>query len=246
MRVVVTSPQSENQRMNTGTSTSALTSDDAPSVEEYDRFAWLYDLIVPSQLYHRLVWGMAPGEHGRFAESGLAAAAPGLVLDAGCGSLVFTAQAYSNWVEGSDADPSLTLLDGSRGMLRRARARLAKRSERAAARAQFVQGDLLRLPFADERFTTVFHFGVLHCVEGAESVLAELVRVTAPQGRIFLSSLVLGRARGDAFLRKLQSKGHVAHPRTPSEVIALMEKRGWNVTESTVRGSFLFVEATRA
>ncbi len=235
--------------MYTSTSTPVVTSNDAPHVEEYDRFAWLYDLVVPSQLYHRFVWGMAPGEHGRFAELALAASARGSVLDAGCGSLVFTANVYSRWLGGSDAEPSnvprLTLFDGSLGMLQRARKRLAKRSALAATRASFVQGNLLQLPWGDARFGTVFHFGVLHCVEKAEGVLDELLRVTAPEGRIFLSTLVLGRTRGDAFLRQLQSKGHVAKPRTHDEVIWLMEKRGWNVTESTVKGSFLFVEATR-
>lgn len=249
-RVVPTSRRSDNRRMHTSTSPSAVTSNDAPHVEEYDRFAWLYDLIVPSQLYHRFVWGMAPGEHGRFTERALAASSRGSVLDAGCGSLVFTASIYSKWLGGSNVElpdePRLTLFDGSLGMLHRARKRLAKRSAVAAERARFVQGNLRELPFGDARFGTVFHFGVLHCMEKAEGVLEELLRVTAPGGRIFLSSLVLGRARGDAFLRQLQRKGHVANPRTRDEVISLMEKRGWNVTESTVQGSFLFVEATRA
>jgi SAM-dependent methyltransferase len=248
--------------MDTTTPTSPTASSEAPRVDEYDRSAWLYDLIVPSQLYHRLVWGMAPGEHGRFAERALAAAGPGLVLDAGCGSLVFTAKIYSNWLGGSDSaqgpespNPAwskgsmqaatLVLFDGSRGMLERARERLTKRSASASARAEFVHGNLLKLPFEDAKFCSVFHFGVLHCINDAEAVLSELFRATASGGRIFLSSLVLGRPRGDAFLRRLHHKGHVAAPRTPGDVISMMEKCNWKVTETALKGSFLFVGAAR-
>ena len=202
-----------------------------PRVSAYDFGAWLYDWIVASRLYHQQLWGMAPSEHTAFARRALGAAAPGPILDAGCGSLLFTAPCYR---EGSQA---LTLCDASVGMLRRARRRLGSRD------ADWVQADLRAVPFADAHFATVFHFGVLHCIDEAELVLRELRRVTRRDGRLFLSCLTLARPRGDAFLRRLTRSGHVAEPRTPERVLALAEQAGFVVDAHRQCGSFLFVEA---
>jgi ubiquinone/menaquinone biosynthesis C-methylase UbiE len=206
-------------------------------VRSYDLGAWLYDWVVGSTLYHRAVWGMRPEQHEAFAQRALAQALPGEVLDAGSGSLLFTARAYR------DTPRSLTLLDGSSAMLARARRRL--RSSARGSRIQLRQGDLYALPFETAQFANVFHFGVLHCLERPERCLAELSRVAEPGAPLFLSCLVLGRKRGDAFLARLQRAGQIAAPRTTDEVNALIEQAGFALKSSQIQGSFLFVEALK-
>jgi SAM-dependent methyltransferase len=204
-----------------------------PEVAAYDLGAWLYDFIVGSRLYHQWVWGMAPSEHTAFARRALEHAADGAILDAGCGSLLFTAPCYR------DVERPLTLLDASIGMLNRARRRLGAR------RTEWVQADLRALPFGPARFANVFHFGVLHCIDDAALVLHELARVTHPGGRLSLSSLTLGRPRGDAFLRRLARSRHVAEPRRPEQVLDAVQEAGFALRSHHQHGSFLFIEAER-
>jgi ubiquinone/menaquinone biosynthesis C-methylase UbiE len=199
-------------------------------VRAYDLGAWFYDLVVGSRLYHHIVWGMPPDQHLAFARR----APSGAVLDAGCGSLLFTAPCYRESV------CELTLLDASGTMLARAARRLGP-----ASRARLIQGDLRALPFEAERFAATLHFGVLHCLDEADRALEEMFRVTRPGGRLFLSCLTLARPRGDAFLRRLARAGHVAPPRHPQEVLNAIAGAGFHVVEQRQHGSFLFVEAVR-
>jgi SAM-dependent methyltransferase len=205
----------------------------------YDFGARLYDWLVASRVYHRWMWGMAPDEHTAFARGALASAADGPILDAGCGSALFTAECYREQSVRRHRQP-LTLLDASAGMLARARRRLGSRE------AVWVKGDLRSLPFEAGRFANVFHFGVLHCIDEAPLVLSELARVLRPGGRLFLSCLTLARPRGDAFMRRLARSGHVAPPRHPDQVLTAVEHAGFTLRARQQRGSFLFIEAELA
>src|SRR5688572_10250474 len=98
---------------NVSVSTRTLTSP-AASIAAYDLGAWFYDWVVGSRLYHQWMWGMAPSEHTAFARYALEHSADGATLDAGCGSLLFTARCYH------ESPRRLTLLDASSGMLARA------------------------------------------------------------------------------------------------------------------------------
>ncbi len=197
----------------------------------YDLGARIYDWIVAFRLYHQWMWAIAPEEHTAFARRALDAAADGPILDAGCGSALFTAPCYR------ESRQPLTLLDASVGMLARARRRLGSRD------ATWVKADLRALPFEAEQFANVFHFGVLHCIDEAPLVLSELARVLRPGGKLFLSCLTLARPRGDAFLRRLQRSSHVALPRHPQQVLAAVQHAGFTLRAHHQRGSFLFIEA---
>ena len=174
-----------------------------PAAEEeasYDRMARGYDLLVGNSLYNRLIWGNWASAYTETARRVVAMNEGGPILDCGCGSLVFTANAYR-------AGPldRMVLLDRSIGMLARARDRLAS--------AHYLQGDALDLPFADGHFTTVVSWGMLHIFGTASRCLAELERVAAPGAIVATSSLVLtGRTRGDRMLAMLRSRGEVAEP----------------------------------
>src|SRR5215218_6533602 len=70
---------------------SALSADDAGA--PYDRKAAVYDRVVGTRAYNRLVWGTSTAAYREFACEALASGT-GPMLDAGCGSAVFTAGVY--------------------------------------------------------------------------------------------------------------------------------------------------------
>jgi len=59
---------------------------------EYDDKAKGYDALIGSAIYNKLIWGNRLADYRRFCEKALTSRSTGYVLDAGCGSLVFTAE----------------------------------------------------------------------------------------------------------------------------------------------------------
>ncbi len=55
---------------------------------DYDRHAVMYDRVIGSPLYNRLIWRTRTADHTAFAAEAVAAG-DGL-LDAGCGTAIFT------------------------------------------------------------------------------------------------------------------------------------------------------------
>lgn len=103
--------------------------------------------------------------------------APGaLVLDVACGTgdLAFAL---------AEASPHVRVVgvDFCRPMLELAAAKSARREGRAVA---FVEGDALRLPFADARFDAVSIAFGLRNLARVEQGLEELLRVLKPGGRV--------------------------------------------------------------
>jgi len=184
---------------------SALPAGDAGA--PYDRHAAVYDRLIGSPVYNRTAWGTRPQAYTDFAAEALAAG-DGPFLDAGCGTLVFTAPVYRG------AQRPLVLSDRSTGMLERAAVRLAD------APAAFVQADLFDLPFAPGSFSTVGCFGVLHVLADPWGALAALREHVAPGGRLFASMLVSDRAIGRRYLRLLERAGEVGPPRSAAELVA--------------------------
>lgn len=172
---------------------------------DYDGKVNAYDLVVGNAVYNRIVWGNWPSNYANFCRQALASTPGGIVLDAGCGSLVFTADVYAN------ADNELiVLLDRSLGMLRKARERLRKRCNGIPKNIVLIQGDIFDLPFHDAAFDTVASFGVLHMFEQKTALLAELERVKKRLGQVFFSSLVGNNMLGKRYLQVLRKAGEVA------------------------------------
>ncbi len=184
---------------------SALPADDEGA--PYDRKAAVYDRVVGARAYNRVVWGTSTAAYRAFASEALASGT-GPMLDAGCGSAVFTAGVYRR------ASRPLVLVDRSVGMLARASGRLD------GAPATLVHADLSDLPFAAGSFTTVGCFGTLHVLEDPWCALAALWRQVAPGGRILASMLVTDRALGGAYLRVLERAGEVGPPSSLGELTA--------------------------
>jgi demethylmenaquinone methyltransferase/2-methoxy-6-polyprenyl-1,4-benzoquinol methylase len=143
----------------------------------FDRIAPVYDLM------NRV---MTVGLDGRWRKlTAQSAVRPGdRVLDAACGTgdlAVADLQAGASRVTG---------LDFSEAMLQRAR----KKTVSQEARLEWIQGDMLALPFADATFdAATVGFGVRN-VSDLELALRELRRVLRPGGR--LAILEITQARG--------------------------------------------------
>ncbi|WP_028922352.1 class I SAM-dependent methyltransferase [Pseudonocardia acaciae] len=100
----------------------------------------------------------------------------GRVLDVACGPGNFT-RAFAEALTG---DGLVVGLDASRPMLARAVA------DNAVPRAGYLRADARRLPFADASFDAVCCYAALYLVPEPFTVLAEMLRVLAPGGRIAL------------------------------------------------------------
>ncbi|MEH6825495.1 MAG: class I SAM-dependent methyltransferase [Motiliproteus sp.] len=96
------------------------------------------------------------------------------ILDAGCGSGIFTAPLVERGARITGLDLSLPMLD-------RARSRL--RDE------MFVAADMGALPFADATFDKTVSITALEFIENGQKALAELFRVTRPGGRVIVATL---------------------------------------------------------
>jgi ubiquinone/menaquinone biosynthesis C-methylase UbiE len=210
---------------------SALPTDDPGA--PYDRKAAVYDRIVGARAYNRVVWGTSTAAYRDLAFDALASGT-GPMLDAGCGSAVFTADAYRR------ASRPLVLVDRSVGMLARASGRLE------GAPAALVQADLSDLPFAPGSFTTVACFGTLHVLDDPWSALAALWRQVTPRGQLFASMLITDRALGGAYLRVLQRAGEVGPPRSRAELAAAARQACGDSAAVDRTGSMAWLRARKA
>src|SRR5947207_7346118 len=67
---------------------------DTSRQHHYDRRATVYDLVVSTRLYNAGMWGSSPLDYVAFARHAIASDNDGKFLDAGCGSMLFTARGY--------------------------------------------------------------------------------------------------------------------------------------------------------
>lgn len=198
----------------------------------YDSRARAYDRMIGSRLYNRLLWGTSPTSYRAFARQAVASSGSGWLLDAGCGTMLLTAEAYA----AAPQRPVLAI-DQSLGMLRRAKARVA---ELGATNVTFLQADLRDLPLRDGVFSTVLSMGMVHLFDDAGRVLCSLGRVVALGGGVWVTSLVKGRPVGDAYLRVLQRAGEVAAPRSVDELSAVL-RESLGRCDVRVEGSMAYV-----
>jgi SAM-dependent methyltransferase len=183
----------------------------------YDRHAQLYDQLVGNRVYNRLLWGTDPAQYVAFAREALEAG-DGPFLDAGCGSAVFTADAYR-----ASGRP-IVLSDLSLAMLEKAAGRLD------GAPVALVQADITALPFTPGSFETVACFAMLHVLGDPWAALAALRPQLAPGGRLFASMLVSDRAVGRGYQRLLRRAGEFG----PARSAAALESAAREVFDGEV------------
>ena len=209
---------------------SALAPDDRGA--PYDRHAVVYDRLIGSPLYNRVVWSSDVADYAAFTAEALAAGS-GPFLDAGCGTAVFTADQYRR------ANRPLILTDLSLGMLARARDRLD------GADATLVQADIHDLPFEPGSFETVGCFAMLHVLDDPWSALAALRDLVAPGGALFASMLISdGRgAINRRYLQFLRRRGEFGPLRTTEEFASTARGLLGADAEVTRTGSMAYLRA---
>jgi ubiquinone/menaquinone biosynthesis C-methylase UbiE len=210
---------------------------DSEPIHHYDQNVAFYDRVIGNPLYNRLMWGYKTTEFADFTRTALGSAATGWVLDAGCGSLVFNAKTYSRYSE-----RPVLMLDQSIQMLRAAKSRFIKLSGEVPSNVVFLQGDILQLPFRPGSFNTVISMSVLHVIDDARAMISELSKVRSNDGKLSLTSLVLGRSVGDKYLQYLHKSGGVASPRNTDQVLEFFSEKGIPISHY-VRGNMMFIHS---
>ena len=206
----------------------------------YDHFGGIYEVIACNRYYNRLVWGYSISEYSRLCADALQSAKDEWVLDAGCGSLAFTAKTYIRHV----TRPTV-LFDQSVRMLRLAKSRIIKLSGSVPGNMVFVQGDVTGLPFKDRSIGTVIALNLFHAVPetGTRTMLSELRRVMSERGSMTLTTLVKNNRLADKYIDKL-GKLDALVPRSVDQLHAIFENFGMPV-KYLIKGNLAFVHHGR-
>lgn len=207
----------------------------------YDRRAAVYDAVVGTRLYNRVMWGTSPADYAAFARRAVGADASGWMLDAACGSMLFTARAYS------ETGRRVIAFDQSLRMLRRARERLRRfGGDGACANVILLQADLSDLPFRPSSFQTVLCMNVLHQFDDAAGLIPRLDTLLAEGGRLHLTSLVSDRRLiGDRYLDALHRAGEFVRPRRSFEFEKLLRGALSRGVSYATRGNMAFATSER-
>jgi ubiquinone/menaquinone biosynthesis C-methylase UbiE len=96
-------------------------------------------------------------------------------------------------------------LDISPSMLERARKRAATRR---CHDVKLIEGDIARMPFADNEFDLCMCFNGLHCVPDPKGAVREIARCLKPGGRLIGEFATRGQLRrADAYMALLRATG---------------------------------------
>jgi SAM-dependent methyltransferase len=207
------------------------------NVGSYDRFGSIYDVVACNRLYNRLVWGYWISDFRALCLDALRSAADGWVLDAGCGSLAFTARTYAQYFE-----RPVVLLDQSMKLLRMAKARLVNLHGSVPPNMVFLHADALELPFKPKSFTTIILMNLLHCLDDVRKVLFGLKNVMTEGATVSFSTLIKSGRFADNYLNMLGNANAVV-PRTADQLLGIFDEVGMQVRHH-VSGNMAFVHST--
>lgn len=126
--------------------------------------------------------GLSAEEERRYAVSSLRISGEQRVLDVACGPGNFS-HVFAGALSGSGLAVGL---DASPPMLAQAVA------DHAVPRAAYLRADARRMPFADGSFDAICCYAALYLIPEPFAVLAEMLRVLAPGGRIALMTSFRG------------------------------------------------------
>ncbi len=201
----------------------------------YDKMAKFYDSVVCNRFYNRIVWGYSVRRYDSLVQQALSSSASGWVLDAGCGSLAFTAGTYL----GYPARP-IVFMDKSLNLLRLAKARLINLTGSVPDNMVLLQGDALRLPFRPQSFKTIVSMNLLHVIREISELLTGFRNILKDGGTMSFTTLVLSkRFLANKYLNFMGSLGE-AVPRDIDQLQAVFEKSGMPVTYN-LSGNLAFI-----
>jgi SAM-dependent methyltransferase len=171
----------------------------------YDKkFGSLYDRIACNPLYNRIMWGYSTARYTSFTLDSLESSREGWVLDAGCGSLAFTAKTYVRYHE-----RPVVLMDQSLKLIRIAKSRILRLKGKFPSNMVFVQGDALKLPFRGGTFDTVISLNLIHVVRDLVGLLSGIKKVLTENGRAFFTTLIKNNSVRDRYLELWENKGEL-------------------------------------
>lgn len=205
------------------------------NISPYDTaFGSIYDTVACNRFYNRLVWGYHTTGYHSFCLDALNSSTEGWVLDAGCGSLAFTAKTYIHY-----SGRPVVFLDQSVKLLKLAKSRLIKLNGRIPANMVFLHGDALSLPFMPGSFGTVISLNVLHVLEDIKGLLRELKKALLDRGTISLTTMIENNRFADKYLRMLGRSGKVV-PRNAEQLFAVFDELGMPV-KYRIEGNMAFI-----
>lgn len=204
------------------------------NTNQYDTMGTIYDRVACNRFYNRLIWGYWPSEYDVLCRSALASSKAGWVLDAGCGSLAFTAKTYIDCSE-----RPIVFLDQSMTLLRMAKEKLIELTGSVPTNMVFLHGDVLSLPFRPKSFRTVISMNVLHALQDVKRMLNELRNVLSDGGTISLTTLVENNRLADRYIHML-GRADALVPRSMDEVLQVFDEIGMPVTH-LVTGNMAFI-----
>jgi SAM-dependent methyltransferase len=213
---------------------------DASRTHHYDTRATVYDLVVSTRFYNFIMWGSSPFDYIAFAHQALTSSSDGRFLDAGCGSLLFTAPIYVG------SNRHIIAFDQSLAMLRRARKRLINLSGSVPEHIRLVQADLNDLPFRLDSFRTVLCLNVLHLFDNAAALILNLKNLITGNGHLYLTSLVSNnRLVGDRYLNALHATGEFVRPRSKLELKEMLDRTLSQGVSYRVKGNMAFATTAK-
>jgi ubiquinone/menaquinone biosynthesis C-methylase UbiE len=202
----------------------------------YDRKGSLtfYDRVACNRFYNRLVWGYDTAEYQTLCRAALQSSTQGWILDAGCGSLAFTAKTYADY-----SQRPVVFLDQSLKLLRLAKSRLIKTDSLAPDNFIFLHGDILHLLFKPHSFGTIIAMNLLHVLPDIKQLLQQLQTVLLPGGTMTFTTLIENHRLADKYLHMWAKAGELI-PRTADQLLAEFERLGMPVTHR-IQGNMAFI-----
>jgi len=208
------------------------------AIAQYDTIGGAYDLVGGLDAYHRVFWGVRARPYRTFADAAVAACGAGTLLDAACGSMLFTVQAHRTNTRGTAIGA-----DASVRMLRLARERLGPAADSGGM--ALLQADVLAGPFRSAAFEVVLCMHVAHVLEDVSALLDETRRILKPGGKLFLTSIVAVGSWRDSYLRMLCHRGIMAVPRRAEDIVAAVRTRFGTEPAAHTSGSMVFLQVTK-
>ncbi|MFW0794127.1 class I SAM-dependent methyltransferase [Gordonia sp. CPCC 205515] len=158
-----------------------------------------------------------------------------MMLDVACGPGNYTRR----FAEGLDGDGRCVGVDFSPSMLER-----AVRTN-ATPRAAYIRADAHALPFADNTFDEVTCLAALYLIPDPLPVVDELLRVTKPDGEVFIFTSVTSHLTALPGVREVAERSGY-HIFERSEIVARLRAAGADHVEQTITGLGQYVVATKS
>lgn len=203
--------------------------------------ATLYDLAVQNPRARRwggwTLWGAYTRRMVSWMELLASTPAGSTVLDVPCGGgLLFGALPHPHLVH-------YTALDFSKIMLGRAQQRMIQLNQ---SDIHFQQGDVGNLPYKTGQFNLLVSFNGLHCFPDPAQAIAEMARVTAPQGHVRGSCILKGSGlRYDLLIKVFQHRGYFGPTCTLAELQDWLDQAGMDILRLETTGAMILFEAVR-